>query len=55
MILVEISPPVRLVVEGSMDQEEFTLLRAWIERNREALALHWEGEIDTLDFVERVR
>lgn len=43
------------VVEGSIDSEEFNLLRSWIDLSRAALISYWDGDIDTQEVLEALR
>ena len=50
MASVGIRPDVH-IIEGEMDANDFSLLKAWIEKNQQTLVSYWEGEIDTLDAI----
>jgi hypothetical protein len=43
------------IIEGSIDANEFELLKRWIELNRQTLIAYWEGDIDTQDALEALR
>jgi hypothetical protein len=54
MISVGIRPDVH-VIEGKMNASDLALLRTWIEANRQTLIDYWEGQIDTVDAMARLR
>ena len=43
------------VTEGSVSAEDLALLTTWIDLNRDVLARHWGGEIDSADAIDALR
>jgi hypothetical protein len=46
LISVAIRPDVRVVGGGVMNAHDLTLLRKWIELNRDVILRYWDGDIE---------
>jgi len=46
LISVAIQPEVHEVGSKEISAHDLALLRKWVERNREVIVKHWDGEIE---------
>jgi len=54
LVSIAIQPTVR-VVTGTMSEHDLTLLRKWIELNRDVIIQHWDGDIDSWDAIAAIK
>jgi Domain of unknown function (DUF4160) len=46
LISVAIRPEIHVVSGGRMSAHDLSLLKAWVEANREVIVKYWDGEIE---------
>lgn len=51
---VAVRPEPRLL-HGALSTADFGLVAAWIRLNQDAIIGHWDGELDTTDFLAALR
>lgn len=54
MAVVGIRPTPRLI-EGPLDGSDLKLVQRWIELNEAGLIAFWDGELDTVEFLDGLK
>jgi hypothetical protein len=54
-ISVAIRPDVHVIEPGELRGSQLAQLKAWIEKNRAVIMEYWEGTVDTVDMVARLK
>jgi hypothetical protein len=55
MVFVAIRPEVRVVTPGEMTGSHMTLLRQWVELNRDVIMRYWDREISTRNALDALK
>lgn len=55
-VTVAIRPDVRVVGGGKLSASDLSILRKWVELNRDVIIRHWDGDIeDTQDALDALK